>query len=92
MDWSLNTDIETKVVHISQQIALQMGLNCEPVGAPYGTDASKIQYYQGVPSIVFGPGSINQAHSRSEWVPIEQVGQAAEFYLQLARAFNNGGK
>ncbi|MDQ4127366.1 MAG: M20 family peptidase, partial [Actinomycetota bacterium] len=51
------------------------------------SDASKLQQLKGIPSIVFGPGSIAQAHSREEWVPVEEVGRAAEFYAGLARRF-----
>jgi len=46
-----------------------------------------LQQLKGVPSIVFGPGSIAQAHSREEWVPVKDVEQAAEFYVDMARGF-----
>lgn len=61
-------------------------MNDQPIGVPYGSDASKLQV-AGIPSIVFGPGSIAQAHSKEEWVSVEQVAQAAEFFLKLARTF-----
>ena len=47
------------------------------VGMTFGTDASFISPV-GIPCVVFGPGSIDQAHSDDEWVEIEQVAQAAE--------------
>lgn len=37
----------------------------------------------GVPSIVFGPGSIQQAHTRDEFIDIEQLEKAAEVYYQM---------
>ena len=41
------------------------------VGVPYGTNAAAIAA-AGVPSIVFGPGSIDQAHTADEWLEVEQ--------------------
>jgi acetylornithine deacetylase len=69
-----------------------MGLEDRLHGVAYGSDASKLQQLGGVPSIVFGPGSIAQAHSREEWVPIEQVERAAEFYAKMAQDFGRVGE
>lgn len=54
----------------------------EKQGAFYGTNASRYAAV-GVPSIVFGPGSIAQAHTVDEWIEIEQVRQAAEIYYRF---------
>jgi len=35
--------------------------------------------------VVFGPGSIDQAHTADEWVAVEQLEAAAEAYFQFAR-------
>ncbi|MCA9093183.1 MAG: M20 family metallopeptidase [Planctomycetaceae bacterium] len=51
------------------------------VGVPYGTNASRTSAV-GVPSVVFGPGSILQAHTRDEWISIEQLEQASEIYYR----------
>jgi acetylornithine deacetylase len=51
--------------------------------APYGTDASTLAL-AGVPSVVFGPGDIALAHTRNEWVPLDEVQQAAEILFRLA--------
>ncbi|MGD9127194.1 MAG: M20 family metallopeptidase [Planctomycetia bacterium] len=55
-----------------------------PIGVPYGTDAS---WYAdlGVPSVVFGPGSIRQAHTCNEWVEMAQVEQAAEIFYRFLK-------
>jgi len=52
-------------------------------GVPYGTDAAVLAT-TGVPCIVFGPGSIDQAHTADEWISLEQLGQAAEIYYRFA--------
>ncbi|MFA4030123.1 MAG: hypothetical protein GDYSWBUE_001612 [Candidatus Fervidibacterota bacterium] len=44
----------------------------EVIGVPYSTDASKFASI-GIPSVVFGPGRIEQAHSADEFVEVEQV-------------------
>jgi acetylornithine deacetylase/succinyl-diaminopimelate desuccinylase-like protein len=60
---------------------------CEPrvVGVPYGTDAGPLGA-SGLPCVVFGPGDIAQAHTKDEWVELDQVRQAAEAYYQIACA------
>jgi succinyl-diaminopimelate desuccinylase len=53
----------------------------QAVGVPYGTHASRT-CRGGVPSVVFGPGSIAQAHTKDEWIEIEQLEKAAEVYFR----------
>lgn len=55
------------------------------VAARYGTNAS-IFAAAGVPSVVFGPGSIEQAHTADEWIALEQVDAAADSLCSLAAA------
>ena len=38
----------------------------------------------GTPCVVFGPGDIAQAHTRDEWIEIEQVRLAADAYYRIA--------
>jgi len=52
---------------------------------PYGTDAATIAW-SGIPSVVFGPGDIAQAHTRDEWVSLDEVEQAAAILYRLARS------
>ncbi len=56
------------------------------LGVPYGTDAESISA-AGVPTVVFGPGSITQAHTADEWIELAEVEQAAEILYRLACAF-----
>jgi acetylornithine deacetylase/succinyl-diaminopimelate desuccinylase family protein len=51
-----------------------------------GTCEARLFSERGADTLVFGPGSIEQAHTRNEWVRIEQLQQAAEFYLTLAES------
>jgi len=56
------------------------------IGVPYGTDASAISA-AGVPSVVFGPGSIDQAHTKDEWLALDQLERASEVLYRFARSF-----
>ncbi|MGE0760987.1 MAG: M20/M25/M40 family metallo-hydrolase, partial [Pirellulaceae bacterium] len=49
--------------------------NC--VGVPYGTNAPAYDRI-GAPTVVFGPGSIAQAHTADEWIEIEELHRAVE--------------
>jgi len=54
------------------------------LGVPYGTDGGPLGE-SGLPCFVFGPGDIAQAHTKDEWVEVDQVLQAAEMYYEIAR-------
>lgn len=56
--------------------------NFEFMQAAYATHAP---FYQsiGIPSIVFGPGSIEQAHTENEYVPLDELKNAAKIIEQL---------
>jgi acetylornithine deacetylase len=49
----------------------------------YGTDASVLQKLRRL--VVCGPGSIEQAHRKDEWISIEQLRKATEVYAQAFR-------
>jgi len=66
-----------------------LGLDDTPIGVTYGSDAS-VLVEAGVPTIVFGPGSIAQAHGDDEWVEIEDVARAAEVLAELAVRLASG--
>lgn len=51
-------------------------------GVPYGTDGSPFAD-RGVPTIILGPGSIDQAHGAVEWVECRQVIQAVDVYQRI---------
>lgn len=52
------------------------------IGVAYGTHASRTAA-AGVPSVVFGPGSIDQAHTKDEWLPIDELEQASQIYFRF---------
>lgn len=56
------------------------------VGVPYGTDAPALAEH-GIPTVVFGPGALAQAHTADEWVAIEQLQAATEILYQFCRQY-----
>jgi acetylornithine deacetylase len=76
-----------------ETVIRQLAASCDTVlgshkttGVVYGTDAPFLAG-TGIPTVVFGAGSIHQAHSKDEWVSIDEVEKATEvFYDFLCRA------
>jgi acetylornithine deacetylase/succinyl-diaminopimelate desuccinylase family protein len=85
-DEALETSCETDLVQCAFRVAQELGMNWTPLGVPFGTDASKFSR-AGISSIICGPGNIDLAHGAIEYVEIEQVEQAVEFYRRLMLAF-----
>ncbi len=52
------------------------------IGVPYGTNAATISC-AGVPAVVFGPGSIAQAHTTDEYITIASLERGAEIYRRF---------
>ncbi len=86
IDEALETAADSPPVHLAGQVLRELGLNGAPAGVPFGSDASKLSR-QGLPSVVFGPGSIDRAHAAVEYVETDQVMHAFEFYQAFIRRF-----
>lgn len=85
-DEALETPADSNAAQCASAVLRDMGLNAELCGVPFGCDASKLSR-QGVPSLVFGPGSIDRAHAAVEYVELDQVQQAFEFYRNFILRF-----
>lgn len=85
-DEALEPAADAKVAITAGRVLAAMGLDGTGAGVPYGSDASKLARI-GIPSIIFGPGSIDQAHAAVEWVDCDQVVQAAEFHRRFLMEF-----
>ena len=85
-DGPLETSDTDPAALLAQRILADLGLNAGLTGVPFGSDASKLARH-GVPSIIFGPGSIDRAHAAVEYVECDQVIGALSFYLGFLRQF-----
>lgn len=58
------------------------GVTCRQLAARYGTNAC-IYAAANLPCVVFGPGSIAQAHTADEWIDLSEVERAAAILTRL---------
>ena len=54
--------------------------------APWGANSGVFKN-AGIPCVLFGPGSVRQAHTHDEFVELEQVAQAVGVYAEVIRRF-----
>jgi acetylornithine deacetylase len=57
----------------------------KPAAVDYFCDAA-ILSAGGIPSVVFGPGDIAQAHTRDEWIDLGQLETAAQRLLRFLKS------
>jgi acetylornithine deacetylase len=62
-------------------LAVRLGLPVGPA-VDFWTEAALFSARR-YPAIVFGPGDIAQAHTRNEWVPLEELARVANTYHRL---------
>jgi acetylornithine deacetylase len=75
---ALETGVETEVVGLAQELA-----GSTAVGkVSFGTEAPQFQR-AGIPTVVCGPGSIEQAHKPNEFVTLDQVARCEAFVRKL---------
>lgn len=81
------TDADEPVVRHLQAAMQETGLSeTEPRGATYGAD-SRHYVAAGIPTVLFGPGSIEQAHFPDETIQWADVEQARETIAETAVRF-----
>jgi acetylornithine deacetylase ArgE len=85
-DVPLETDGDTAAVQRMVTILNDMQLDSTLVGVPFGSDASKFGQL-GIPSMILGPGSIDQAHVADEYIECDQVPIAEEIYRRFMIEF-----
>jgi succinyl-diaminopimelate desuccinylase len=85
-DSSLETPPGAAIVGIAESVCRSVIGRSRLEGVPYATNASQLSRI-GIPSLVLGPGNIDQAHTALEFVDIDQVVQAAEIYLGIMLSF-----
>ena len=74
----METGAELPLVRKFMQAARQT----KPAGVNYFCDASVLAH-AGIPSIVFGPGDIAQAHTAEEWIGLKSLANATACLLKF---------
>jgi acetylornithine deacetylase len=64
------------------QLAKSLSGSNSTTKVAYGTEAGLYQQ-SGIPAIICGPGSIEQAHKPDEWVAVDQLAQCENFMRRL---------
>lgn len=77
---ALDTNPNDDVVTFAKQLA---GRN-DHAAVAFGTEAGLFQQSAGVPSVIIGPGSINEAHKPNEFITLDQVAKGEAFMARLA--------
>jgi acetylornithine deacetylase len=78
----LGTDPGTHPVRACQAALRALGLPAETASVAFGTDAALFAD-AGIPGVVMGPGSIEQAHTAREFVEVAQVEAMTRFLVRL---------
>jgi acetylornithine deacetylase len=75
----LDTAPDAEIVTLAKTLA---GRN-DYAKVAYGTEAGLFQTIADVPTVVIGPGSIEQAHKADEWIAAEQLAKCEAFVDRL---------
>ena len=75
---ALETDFKLPLV----QNFLRSAGQTRPAGVDYFCDASVLSA-AGIPSVVFGPGDIAQAHTADEWISLAQLERAKDLLVRF---------
>jgi len=79
---ALATAATSAAVRDCRAVLATMDRDAPPTSVAFATDAGLFAR-RGVPAVVMGPGSIEQAHSAREFVEIGEVEAMAEFFVRL---------
>lgn len=74
-----------RLVKPMQRVLAGLGLPTESRGVPYATDAGDLGV-AGIPTLVIGPGDIGQAHTKDEFLALDQLHKGVEVYEAMMRA------
>jgi acetylornithine deacetylase len=81
---AMDVPADEAIVRLLSDVCERHGIDPTPGGVPYGSDSTKM-VTAGIPTVVFGPGNIVQAHALGEYVEIAQVTKAARMLVDAAR-------
>lgn len=75
-------DSSAAVLPLVKQALVTNGVRKPAVGAPFATHAGYLSQ-GGLPTLVLGPGSPYPAHTKDEWVSVEEIELGARVYSTL---------
>lgn len=87
--WAL--DPHSEWVKRAVEALRSAGLPCETFAVPYCTNGSASGGERGIPTLIYGPASIHQAHRVDESIEVEEVLRAERGYAALINALGQSG-
>jgi acetylornithine deacetylase len=75
--------LETAPEEMAVTLAKRLAGRNDHAKVAYGTEASLFQQMCGIPSIVIGPGNIEQAHKPDEWIALAELDRCNAFLKRL---------
>jgi acetylornithine deacetylase len=75
--------LETAPEHLAVTMAKRLAGRNDHAKVAYGTEASLFQNMAGIPSVVVGPGDIDQAHKPDEWILVSDLEKCNGFVRRL---------
>lgn len=88
-DANIITEIEVEIPGLSpdqgsraETLALKLARRNSTIAVPFATEAGRFQL-AGVPTVVCGPGSINQAHQPDEYIEMSEIEAGIAFIRRL---------
>lgn len=76
------------VEQVGVAVARASGARPDVIGMTFTTDARFVRNQAGIPTVVCGPGSIDQAHGDDEYVPVDRLVDAAAAYAELFASYS----
>ena len=94
-DAAITTELQVRVPALAsdpgshaETLALRLAGRNRTQAVSYGTEAGHFQL-AGVPTVICGPGSIEQAHRADEWIALSELEACAAFLRRLADALSH---
>ena len=78
-------ETNASLLPVVQRCLDESGLPTRAIGAPFATHAGDFSQ-AGIPAVVIGPGDPTPAHTRREWIALDQLRQGVALYACLMRA------
>ncbi len=75
------------VKQVGDAVALSTGRQPGIIGMSFTTDARFMRNQAGIPTVVCGPGAVEQAHANDEWVAVDRLVDATAAYAELLAAY-----
>jgi acetylornithine deacetylase/succinyl-diaminopimelate desuccinylase len=75
------------VAQVGEAVTRATGSKPDVIGMTFTTDARFVRNQAGIPTVVCGPGAIEQAHGDDEFVAVERLVDATAAFAELIATY-----